>query len=138
MAGLEPAGAVSLTVAAPPRLSGFEDFASASTAAARTTARVERRSRLRVRSTPRPAALLAEAEGQEVRRVLVASRRRLPRWHPKTLDTVAVKSVRISFDCRKRDCDNVGRVAKILATNMTWLTGMAPQAEVSRSRLSGD
>jgi uncharacterized protein len=43
------------------------------------------------------------------------------RWQSKPLSTVAVKAVLISFDFRKLDCDNVGRFAKIMATNMNWL-----------------
>jgi hypothetical protein len=37
------------------------------------------------------------------------------------VDTVAVKSVLISFDYRRRDCDNVGRFAQILSDNRAWL-----------------
>jgi uncharacterized protein len=43
------------------------------------------------------------------------------RWQSKPLSTVAVKSVLVSFDFRRLDCDNVGRFAKILASNMGWL-----------------
>jgi hypothetical protein len=43
------------------------------------------------------------------------------RWQPKPLSTVAVKAVLVSFDFRRLDCDNVGRFAKILASNMGWL-----------------
>ena len=42
-------------------------------------------------------------------------------WQSRPLSTVAVKSVLISFDFRRLDCDNVGRFAQILAGNMTWL-----------------
>ena len=43
------------------------------------------------------------------------------RWAPKPLPTVAVKSVLVSFDFRRLDCDNVGRFAQILASNTGWL-----------------
>jgi uncharacterized protein len=43
------------------------------------------------------------------------------RWAPKPLSTVAVKSVLVSFDFRRLDCDNVGRFAQLLASNMGWL-----------------
>src|SRR5215467_11132877 len=42
-------------------------------------------------------------------------------WQPKTIETVAVKSVLISFDFRQKDCDNVGKVAKTVAERMDWL-----------------
>jgi uncharacterized protein len=42
-------------------------------------------------------------------------------WQQAPLATVAVKSVLISFDFRRLDCDNVGRFAQVLATNMNWL-----------------
>ena len=42
-------------------------------------------------------------------------------WQSRPLSTVAVKSVLISFDFRRLDCDNVGRFAQILASNMGWL-----------------
>jgi TRAP transporter TAXI family solute receptor len=44
------------------------------------------------------------------------------RWQTRPVETVAVKAVLISFDFRRRDCDNVGRFAKTLADNMDWLT----------------
>jgi hypothetical protein len=44
------------------------------------------------------------------------------RWQPKALSTVAVKAVLISFDFRQLDCDNVGRFAELMASNMSWLT----------------
>jgi TRAP transporter TAXI family solute receptor len=44
------------------------------------------------------------------------------RWQTRPVETVAVKAVLISFDFRRTDCDNVGRVAKVLADNMDWLT----------------
>ena len=42
-------------------------------------------------------------------------------WQTKPLPTVAVKSVLVSFDFRRLDCDNVGRFAQLLASNMGWL-----------------
>jgi TRAP transporter TAXI family solute receptor len=42
-------------------------------------------------------------------------------WQPTAVETVAVKSVLISFDFRRRDCDAVGAFAKNLADNMDWL-----------------
>lgn len=42
-------------------------------------------------------------------------------WQPDAVETVAVKSVLISFDFRRRDCDVVGTFAKTLAENMDWL-----------------
>jgi hypothetical protein len=35
--------------------------------------------------------------------------------------TVAVKAALISFDFRRRDCESVGRVAKLLSDNKDWL-----------------
>jgi uncharacterized protein len=42
-------------------------------------------------------------------------------WQTKPLPTVAVKSVLVSFDFRRLDCDNVGRFAQLLASNIGWL-----------------
>ena len=42
-------------------------------------------------------------------------------WQTKGIQTVAVKSVLISFDFRKKDCDTVGRFAKVVSDNVTWL-----------------
>jgi uncharacterized protein len=42
-------------------------------------------------------------------------------WQARSLSAVAVKSVLISFDFRRLDCDNVGRFAQILASNVGWL-----------------
>jgi TRAP transporter TAXI family solute receptor len=42
-------------------------------------------------------------------------------WQPSPLPTVAVKSVLVSFDFRRLDCDNVGRFAQLLSSNMGWL-----------------
>jgi TRAP transporter TAXI family solute receptor len=43
------------------------------------------------------------------------------RWQAKPVETVAVKSVLISYDFRQRDCENVGKFAKIVADNVDWL-----------------
>ena len=43
------------------------------------------------------------------------------RWQTRPLDTVAVKSVLISFDFRRQDCETVGRFAKVVADNRNWL-----------------
>jgi TRAP transporter TAXI family solute receptor len=42
-------------------------------------------------------------------------------WQTKPVDTVAVKAALISFDFRRRDCDNVGKVARVLSDNKDWL-----------------
>jgi hypothetical protein len=44
------------------------------------------------------------------------------RWQPAAIDTVAVKSVLVSFDFRRTNCDNVGKFAQILASHLNWLT----------------
>ena len=43
-------------------------------------------------------------------------------WQPQPVETVAVKAVLVSFDFRKNDCDNVGKFAQVLSSNMEWLT----------------
>jgi uncharacterized protein len=43
-------------------------------------------------------------------------------WQSTPVPTVAVKSVLVSFDFRRRDCDTVGRFAQTIASKMTWLT----------------
>jgi hypothetical protein len=43
------------------------------------------------------------------------------RWQTTPVPTVAVKSVLVSFDFRRADCDNVGRIARTIADNMSWL-----------------
>jgi TRAP transporter TAXI family solute receptor len=43
-------------------------------------------------------------------------------WQPQPVDTVAVKAVLVSFDFRKNDCDNVGKFAQVVSSNMVWLT----------------
>ena len=42
-------------------------------------------------------------------------------WQTTPVATVAVKSVLISFDFRRKDCDTVGRFAKGMASKMSWL-----------------
>lgn len=42
-------------------------------------------------------------------------------WQAAQLSTIAVKSVLVSFDFRRLDCENVGRFSQILASNMGWL-----------------
>jgi len=42
-------------------------------------------------------------------------------WQPAAVETVAVKSVLISFDFRRRDCETVGKLAKMVSDNTAWL-----------------
>jgi len=42
-------------------------------------------------------------------------------WQPKPTDAVAVKAVLVSYDYKRGDCDNVGRVAELIANNVDWL-----------------
>lgn len=42
-------------------------------------------------------------------------------WHDKSVDTVAVKAVLISFNYRGANCKNVGKLAEIIEKNKTWL-----------------
>jgi len=42
-------------------------------------------------------------------------------WEPKPVRTVAVKAVLVSYDFRRTDCENVGRIAQITANNLEWL-----------------
>ena len=42
-------------------------------------------------------------------------------WQTGVVSTVAVKSVLVSFDFRARDCDTVGRIARIIADNIDVL-----------------
>jgi hypothetical protein len=42
-------------------------------------------------------------------------------WQSAPLSTIAVKSVLVSFDFRRLDCDNVGRFAQLMSSNMGWL-----------------
>lgn len=42
-------------------------------------------------------------------------------WQTESVNTAAVKAVLVSFDFRRANCENVGRVAQILYQNMNWL-----------------
>jgi hypothetical protein len=42
-------------------------------------------------------------------------------WQTKTVNTVAVKSVLVSYDFRMANCQNVGKFADILESNIDWL-----------------
>ena len=42
-------------------------------------------------------------------------------WQGKTIHTVAVKAVLISFDFRRNNCDHVGRFAGMVYENLDWL-----------------
>ncbi len=42
-------------------------------------------------------------------------------WQPTPVVTAAVKAVLVSFDFRRRDCDNVGRFGQILSTHLDGL-----------------
>lgn len=42
-------------------------------------------------------------------------------WQPQPVETVAVKSVLVSFDYRRADCDNVGKFAQVVSTNIESL-----------------
>jgi uncharacterized protein len=42
-------------------------------------------------------------------------------WQRTPVNTVAVKAVLVSFDFRRKDCDNVGRFAQTMSRQMTWL-----------------
>jgi hypothetical protein len=42
-------------------------------------------------------------------------------WQRTPVNTVAVKAVLVSFDFRRKDCDNVGRFAQTISRQMTWL-----------------
>jgi len=44
------------------------------------------------------------------------------RFQTGAVQTVAVKSVLVSFDFRRRDCETVGKAAKMVADNLAWLT----------------
>ena len=43
-------------------------------------------------------------------------------WQSTPVQTVAVKSVLVSYDFRRKDCDTVGRFAQTIARQMSWLT----------------
>ena len=42
-------------------------------------------------------------------------------WQDKAVNTVAVKSVLVSYDFRRKDCETVGRFAQVIARQMPWL-----------------
>src|SRR5207237_1194555 len=42
-------------------------------------------------------------------------------WQPTAINTVAAKAVLVSFDYRRKDCDNIGRVAQLIASRVEWL-----------------
>ncbi|MGH7391740.1 MAG: TAXI family TRAP transporter solute-binding subunit [Candidatus Rokuibacteriota bacterium] len=42
-------------------------------------------------------------------------------FQPEMVPTAAVKSVLVSFDYRRKDCDSIGRFAQIVSTKMDWL-----------------
>jgi uncharacterized protein len=42
-------------------------------------------------------------------------------WQSTPVSTVAVKSVLVSFDFRRRDCETIGRFGQVMASKMTWL-----------------
>jgi uncharacterized protein len=44
------------------------------------------------------------------------------KWQAGSVNTVAVKSVLVSFDFRRGDCERVGKVARLVHDNMPWLT----------------
>ena len=43
-------------------------------------------------------------------------------WQSTPVQTVAVKSVLVSYDFRRKDCDTIGRFAQMIARQMPWLT----------------
>jgi TRAP transporter TAXI family solute receptor len=61
-------------------------------------------------------------------------------WQATAVNTAAVKAVLVSFDFRRRDCDNVGKFAQILSKNLDTLqkTGHAKCPEVSRQGRARD
>jgi TRAP transporter TAXI family solute receptor len=42
-------------------------------------------------------------------------------WQRTPVNSVAVKAVLVSFDFRRKDCDNVGRFAQTISRQMSWL-----------------
>ncbi len=42
-------------------------------------------------------------------------------WQSAAVNTVAAKAVLVSFDYRRKDCDNIGRVAQLVSTNIESL-----------------
>jgi hypothetical protein len=43
------------------------------------------------------------------------------KWQKQAVNTVAVKAVLISYDFRGSNCENVGKVAKLVYDNLEWL-----------------
>ena len=43
------------------------------------------------------------------------------KWQETPLRTVAVKAVLVSFDFRRRDCDQIGKFAQLISNNTDWL-----------------
>ena len=43
-------------------------------------------------------------------------------WQGTPVSTVAVKSVLVSFDFRRRECETIGRFGQVMASKMSWLT----------------
>jgi TRAP transporter TAXI family solute receptor len=43
-------------------------------------------------------------------------------WQPQPVESVTVKAVLVSFDYRRADCDNVGKFAQVVSTNIETLT----------------
>jgi TRAP transporter TAXI family solute receptor len=43
-------------------------------------------------------------------------------WQTAPVSTVAVKAVLVSFDFRRRDCENIGRFAQLISTKLSWLS----------------
>jgi hypothetical protein len=42
-------------------------------------------------------------------------------WQPTAINTAAVKAVLVSFDFRRRDCDNIGRFAQLVSRGLDSL-----------------
>ena len=42
-------------------------------------------------------------------------------WQKTPVNSVAVKAVLVSFDFRRKDCDNIGRFAQTIQKQMPWL-----------------
>ena len=43
-------------------------------------------------------------------------------WQASPLQTAAIKAVLVSFDFRRGDCENIGRLAQVVSKNMDWLS----------------
>ena len=42
-------------------------------------------------------------------------------WQPQAVESVTVKAVLVTFDYRRLDCDNVGKFAQVVSTNIETL-----------------